>query len=77
MILVQFIYVCDGPDHHTEVGHDVAELYPVDCHERPPAPKLLAGWVQTDQGKMLCSTCAGREPLVAEYSGPTDEVMKS
>lgn len=63
MILVNYIYVCDGPDHHTEVGHDVAELWPVDMHDRPPAPKLMTGWALTDEGKMLCPACQGREPL--------------
>lgn len=62
MILVQFIHVCDGPDHHVEVGHDVAEIRPIDAHERPPTPNLLPGWHYSDQGKMLCPTCAGREP---------------
>jgi len=68
MILVNYIYVCDGPDHHVEVGHDVAGLYPVDLHARPPSPKLIAGWSQTDEGKMLCPTCAGRESLQASHA---------
>ena len=65
MILVQFIHVCDGPDHHTEVGHDVAELYPVDFHDRAPQPKLMPGWQMTDTGKMLCPSC-GKDPEAAQ-----------
>lgn len=70
MILVQYIYVCDGPDHHVEVGHDVAEVRVTSPYEKPPDPGLPAGWDLTDDGHMLCPICAKGRESDARSSSP-------